>query len=115
MIRKKSELQVEVKENLTGGVGKVTLENILQIDELKGKGRLFKRITLPVGSSIGVHDHTTDFEVYYILKGKGKVFDNGEFVEVNEGDVIYTADGEEHSIENIGEEELEFVAVVLYV
>ncbi|MCC0649497.1 cupin domain-containing protein [Clostridioides sp. ZZV15-6598] len=115
MIRKKSELQVEVKENLTGGVGKVKLENILQVEELKGKGRLFKRVTLPVGSSIGVHDHTTDFEVYYILKGKGKVFDNGEFVEVNEGDVIYTADGEEHSIENIGEEELEFVAVVLYV
>lgn len=115
MIRKKSELQVEVKENLTGGVGKVKLESILKVEELKGKGRLFKRVTLPVGSSIGVHDHTTDFEVYYILRGKGKVFDNGKFVEVNEGDVIYTADGEEHSIENIGEEELEFVAVVLYV
>lgn len=114
MIRKKSELQVEVKENLNGGIGKVKLENIIQNEELKGKGRLFKRVALPVGSSIGVHDHKTDFEVYYILKGKGKVFDNGEFVEVNEGDVVYTADGEKHSIENIGEEDLEFVALVLY-
>ncbi|EMJ3922691.1 cupin, partial [Clostridioides difficile] len=32
----------------------------------------------------------------------------------NEGDVVYTADGEKHSIENIGEEDLEFVALVLY-
>lgn len=56
MIRKKSELQVEVKENLNGGIGKVKLENIIQNEELKGKGRLFKRVALPVGSSIGVHD-----------------------------------------------------------
>ncbi len=42
MIRKKSELQVEVKENLNGGIGNVKLENIIQNEELKGKGRLFK-------------------------------------------------------------------------
>ena len=50
---------------------------------------------------------------YYILKGKGQVFDSGELHEVNVGDVIYTADGNKHYIENIGDEDLEFIAVVI--
>lgn len=61
-----------------------------------------------------MYDYIIDFEVYYILKGKGKVFDNGEFVEVNEGDVVYIVDGEKYFIENIGEEDFEFVVLVLY-
>lgn len=60
-----------------------------------------------------MHDHTDDFEIYYILSGKGKVLDNGGFIEVNEGDVIYTADGDEHCIENIGDEDLVFIAAVI--
>ena len=38
---------------------------------------------------------------------------NDEIVEVNEGDVIYTADGNKHYIENIGDEDLVFIAVVI--
>ena len=41
------------------------------------------------------------------------VLDNDEIVEVNEGDVIYTADGNKHYIENIGDEDLVFIAVVI--
>ena len=59
-------------------------------------------------------DHTEDFEVYYILKGVGQVLDNGNLVEVKEGDVIYTADGNNHYLENIGVVDLELIAVVLY-
>ncbi|MGL6107117.1 cupin domain-containing protein [Romboutsia sp.] len=113
MIKRKDDLLTVEKEKLRNGKGVVKLQHIIQGDELKDKGTLFARIIIPVGNSIGMHDHTDDFEVYYILKGKGKVFDNGQLVEVTEGDVVYTADGKEHYIENIGDEDLEFLATVI--
>ena len=113
MIKRKNDLIVE-DGNLRNGKGNVKREHIIMGDEFKGKGKLFAKITIPKGNSIGMHDHTEDFEVYYILKGVGQVLDNGNLVEVKEGDVIYTADGNKHYLENIGVVDLELIAVVLY-
>ena len=112
MITRKSQIRTE-KSNLKGGKGLVKREFIVESKDLRNKAKLFSKITIPVGNSIGMHDHVEDFEVYYILSGKGQVLDNDEIVEVNEGDVIYTADGNKHYIENIGEEDLVFIAVVI--
>ncbi|MPM81184.1 Oxalate-binding protein [bioreactor metagenome] len=112
MIIRKSQIRTD-ESNLRDGKGLVKREFIVEGDDLRGKAKLFSKITIPVGNSIGMHDHVDDFEVYYILKGKGKVLDNNEFVEVNEGDAIYTADGNKHCIENIGNEDLEFIAIVI--
>ena len=49
---------------------------------------------------------------YYILSGKGEVLDGDKIVEVNEGDVVY-AINTKHYIENIGDEELVFLAVII--
>lgn len=112
MIFKKTQLNVQ-EENLKGGRGNCIKEILVETKYLKNKAKLFSKITIPVGNSIGMHDHVDDFEVYYIINGKGRVFDNGELVEVSVGDVIYTGDGNKHFIENIGDEELEFIAVVI--
>lgn len=113
MIKRKNDLPIVEVEGLRNGNGIVRIQHLIQGDELKGKGTLFARMTIPAGNSIGKHDHTDNFEVYYILKGKGRVFDGGELIEVNEGDVIYTADGNEHYIENVGNEDLEFLATII--
>lgn len=112
MIIRKSEIRVD-KSNLRNGKGIVKREFIVEGENLRNKAKLFSKITIPIGGSIGMHDHTDDFEIYYILSGKGKVLDNGGFIEVNEGDVVYTADGDEHCIENIGDEDLVFIAAVI--
>lgn len=112
MIIRKSQVRTD-ESNLKDGKGLVKREFIVEGDDLRGKAKLFSKITIPVGNSIGMHDHVDDFEIYYIIKGKGKVLDNDEFVEVNEGDAIYTADGSKHCIENIGNKDLEFIAVVI--
>lgn len=112
MIIRKSQIRKD-ESNLKDGKGLVKREFIVEGDDLRGKAKLFSKIIIPVGCSIGMHDHVDDFEIYYILKGKGKVLDNDEFVEVNEGDAIYTVDGNKHCIENIGIEDLEFIAVVI--
>ncbi len=111
MIKRKDEL-TKVVGPIAGGKGDITRHLIIEGDELKNKAKVFSKIIVPVGGSIGTHEHIDDFEVYYILKGKGKVLDGEEIVEVGEGDVVYTADAK-HYIENIGQEELVFLAVVI--
>ena len=111
MIKRKNELTKTVGP-VAGGKGEITRELILEGEELKDQAKVFSKITVPVGASIGMHEHREDFEVYYILSGKGEVLDGEEIVEVGQGDVIYTIDAK-HYIENIGDEELVFLAVVI--
>ena len=81
---------------------------------LDGAGRLFCITKMKQGVSSGVHTHTGDFETYYIIKGKALANDNGTMRELNPGDMMQCRDGEFHSIESIGEEELEYIAVIMY-
>lgn len=112
MIRREKEMKVDIKPEMRGGKGQASIKHIYAGDELKGNSRLCSTITLEPGSSIGTHIHENEEEVYYILRGKGLVIDGDEPIEVNPGDAVLTRDGASHSIENIGEDTLEFVAVI---
>jgi mannose-6-phosphate isomerase-like protein (cupin superfamily) len=115
MIKRSSELKSVVFPKRFGGQGEIKITNLLEIDQMQGKGRLFARNLLTPGSSLGWHQHKGDSEAYYILSGEGAVDDNGSKVQVSAGDVVFTAEGESHSIENIGSEDLEFIALILFV
>jgi len=52
------------------------------------------------------HKHVKSQEIYYILKGNGRMHLEGESAIVNEGDCIFIPPGSVHWIENIGDEEL---------
>ena len=106
MIKRKDEL-TKVVGPIEGGKGEISRELLIQ-----NKAKVFAKLTVPVGASVGLHEHTDDYEVYYILSGKGKVLDNGEVVEVGAGDVVYAIDTE-HYIENSGDEDLVFLAVIV--
>ena len=116
MIRRKDEAEIKINPHMRGGDGTVTVKGLLRKDEgeFYGKGRPFAEIDIPVGASIGRHLHEGEMETFYILSGKALFHDNGRDVEVGEGDVCYTASGEEHAIRNIGEEELRLMALILY-
>jgi len=62
---------------------------------------------------VGYHVHHNECELYYILSGKGLYSDNGIMRGVYEGDVTYTPSGEGHSLENIGDDVLEFMALIV--
>ncbi|MDR0828168.1 MAG: cupin domain-containing protein [Desulfovibrio sp.] len=114
MILKHSELKVDVFHELRGGIGDVTQEHFLDEQKAKGTGRLFSKTIIPPGASIGVHKHTGDCEVYYLLKGKALLNDNGTDVEIGPGDVNFCPDGSSHGIKNIGDTDLEYIALILY-
>ena len=46
--------------------------------------------------------------------GRGKYSDNGTLTTIGAGDVTFVGSGEGHSIRNIGESDLEFIALILY-
>ena len=115
MIRRKEECKVEYREHMRDGDGTAKLTAFISgPEELNGKGRLFSRITLEPGCSIGYHVHDTDAELFYILTGNGTYSDNGTLVTVHPGDVTICETGHGHSIANAGEETLELIAVIVY-
>jgi mannose-6-phosphate isomerase-like protein (cupin superfamily) len=113
MLRKAEEMVGEVKHQLRGGKGSVEMKALFTPEEFKAKVRIFSILTLEPGSSIGVHAHVEEEEVYYILKGEGWVVENSGGYTVKPGDAVLTGNGGSHSIENKGTEPLELLAAVL--
>ena len=115
MITRSGEYKEEIVKGLKGGKGEVKITNFFALDDFNGKGRLFGKSVMKKGDSIGYHMHEGDQEAYYILKGKALYNDNGEETILESGDLALCKDGEYHSIENIGDEDLEYIMLILYV
>ena len=114
MIKRKSEIEGEVLTNFKGGDGFITVYPFLTEQEAKGAGRLFIKCAIEPGNSIGAHKHEGDMETYYILKGKALISDNGADVTLEPGDCHICPDGQTHSIRSVGEDTLEYIAIILY-
>lgn len=88
-----------------------------------GKGQMRKRafqnediqimhLTLAPHSVIGLHPHTADSELYYIVSGRGRVLYDGEELPVRSGSCHYCPRGHEHSLVNDGDEDMVILAVI---
>ena len=115
MIRRKDECKVEYREHMRDGEGTVQLTHLIEgPEEMNNKGRLFARITLNPGCSIGYHTHDNDSELFYILKGNAEYNDNGKIYGVSAGDVTICPVGQGHGIANHSDEVVELAAVIVY-
>jgi mannose-6-phosphate isomerase-like protein (cupin superfamily) len=112
MIKRVQDLTVVVNENMRGGVGSVAIKLLAEQGEMYDKNRLFAKIIVKPGCSIGYHVHENEMELYYILSGKALYDDNGTQVELSPGDVTVTLSGEGHAIANNGDVDLEFMALI---
>ena len=113
MIKRAAEMAREVRERMRDGVGSVEIVHVFRREELRGRVRLFARMRLAHGSSIGYHLHDGEEEIFYILSGKGQVTDGSTTSVVGPGDAVLTPSGSGHSIENLREEPLELLAAIL--
>lgn len=115
MIRKAEECRVEFREHMRDGDGTVKITNFIESDvEMNARGRLFAKITLEPGCSIGYHVHETDAELFYILKGTAEYNDGGTLRTVTAGDVTICPTGTGHGIANHSEETVELVALIVF-
>lgn len=110
MVRREN---LEIVEGLAGGKGEARVYHVIGKDELNGHGRMYARVVLPPGASVGWHQHVHDTEPYYILKGEGVFIDNDHSrTVVHPGDVCLIKVGQFHSMENNSDEDLEFMALI---
>ena len=114
MVKRKASYKVQENENMRGGEGVVVIEHLLTPEELYEKGRLYARISLKPGCSIGHHVHEGEMESFYILNGEAEISDNGEIVILSAGDSLLTKSDEGHSVKNVGDVTLEMLALILY-
>ncbi len=113
MIRRQGTYQSEVREAMRGGDGSVKIEHFWdEAEELKGLNRLFARLTLAPGSSIGFHRHEQEAEVFVVIRGEAEIDDNGTVTRVAAGDTILTGFGAGHGVRSVGSEPLEMIAVI---
>lgn len=99
-------------EHVQGGEGHMMRDLLLEGDQLHGKLTYTSCITLEPGCSIGVHTHSGDSEMYFIIEGTGAYTDNDETYAIQPGDVLFCRDGETHGIVNDGSGPLRFVALM---
>ena len=114
MIRRHKEQTATVNENMRGGNGSVRIEALLTAEELYNKGRIFSRVIVKPGCSIGYHMHENEMESYVIISGSGVYDDNGNEITVNAGDVTLTTSGQGHGIVNNGDADLIMIALILH-
>ena len=114
MVKRKASYETKINENMRGGEGSVRIEHLLTPEELNNKGRLYAKITIEPGSSIGYHVHEGEMESYLIISGEAEYDDNGETIALFPGDTTHTPIGNGHSIKCSGKEPLELIALILF-
>lgn len=111
MIKRKAEMSLEQK-NVWNGQGMLNICKVFTPEELGGRADLFNVVALQPGQSIGLHGHTTDSEVYYVLEGQLTVTDNGVEAVLEAGEAMFTAEGGTHSGENRTDKDVKVLAVI---
>ncbi len=100
-------------EHLAGGTGTAKVYHIQSREELGKAGRLYAKVVLDPGCSVGWHQHVGETEPYYILSGEGTFIDNDKSrTLVHAGDICTIEDGQFHSIENNSDKPLEFIGLI---
>lgn len=113
MIRRQIEFKKEERREMRGGKGIVSIEHIWKEgDGLRAPVRMYARLTLAPGSSIGYHTHENEEEIFYVLSGRAEADDNGKKAVLETGDSIVTRGGEGHAVSAIGDEPLVLLAII---
>ena len=74
--------------------------------------RRFWEAAVLTGASIGLHTHSGNCEIVYVLSGSGQCIDDGAEYPISAGVCHYCPEGHTHSIRNTGGEPLELLGVL---
>ena len=98
--------------NLRGGAGETGRIALFGEAALPWNLKLAAILELEPGVSIGRHDHTGEWELFYLLEGELHGFDMGEEIVLRLGDSTLTGGGQEHLLENRGSTVARVLAVI---
>ena len=113
MIRRKEEIRVRTVDHAQGGDGRITFYDWLLPEEAPGHGRVFSKLVIPPGASLGYHGHSGEMEAFLVLEGEAVVNDNGKEEILREGDMNLCKDGDGHGTRNHSDRDLVLLALIL--
>ena len=106
MVIKFDEIQEKELPAFYGGEGVFRAKMHVDTQNKILRGRLEK------GASIGLHTHEGTSEIIFILSGNGKCLSDGKEELLSAGDCHYCPKGSNHTLMNVGKNDLIFYAVV---
>lgn len=107
------EAKTDLCQNRFGGNGEVIIEHLLDESLISDKMVMYAKVILKPGCSLGYHKHEGNSETVHVLQGTGTYNDNGTVMAVKAGDTMFCPDGESHSVENSGSEDLVLLGLVV--
>ena len=113
MVVHETQMPVRTEQNAQNGKGTLLIQKLLTLEQTEGLAPVCDVFTFAPGDSIGIHTHTGEAELYYILEGSALVCDNGRMEQLHAGDVHYCPDGGSHSVENNADVPMRMLAIVL--
>ncbi|MBN2301434.1 MAG: cupin domain-containing protein [Lentisphaerae bacterium] len=113
MIRFEKDMKCEIRENMRGGKGAVTIHHYFAKEEFTANTRFCAKLIIPSGATIGEHRHDGEDEVYIVVSGHGVLDDGTMQTPIKAGDAILTGNGESHAVANTGDSPLEIVAMIM--
>lgn len=111
IISKESIIKNERKNDL--GKTALFISDLAGFEGKNEKVRMFGFAELLPGEEIKYHTHEGESETYYILSGRGLYNDSGVECEILPGSVTFTPSGSGHGMKNTGDENLNFIALIL--
>ncbi|GHU71183.1 oxalate-binding protein [Clostridia bacterium] len=102
----------ELRHEMRGGKGDVIYDELIP-GAIPPNGRVFAKLTLTPGTSIGKHTHEGETELYTFVEGTGVAMDDDIPIKVKPGFVMVTPSGHAHAVENDGDEDLVFYACII--
>jgi len=113
MISKKENMRNEIRSNMRGGNGDITLIHMIEKADMMGKIQLAARVQIPVGGSVGKHAHEKDAEIVIVVSGTVMAEENDSAHILSAGDIMFTGGGDSHSFTNYGDTILELIGIII--
>lgn len=90
----------------------VVSRQLLNPDNSLSERVTITEVHLEVGASQPIHTHDASEQIWYAIKGAGKLLlANDEEKEFAAGDVVRFADRDVHGLKNVGDEEFIYISV----
>jgi len=92
-----------------GGKGTARYRRALQPEMFKTNWAYVDHLVLPANASEGLHVHNGVEEIYYVMRGSGRVTVDDESVDIGVGDAIPVRPGEAHAFFSAAAGDIEFM------
>ncbi|NQZ05808.1 MAG: cupin domain-containing protein [Algicola sp.] len=111
MIRNFLSCEKQSDKNSHGGVGTIDVQKVFRRKDFKGAWDFALRVVMPPNTSMGIHEHGQNEEMYIILSGEGLMTIEDKQHRVGKGDMILNSPGGSHGLFNDSEAEIELLIV----